>query len=125
MEQFLYILAALGFAAVFRHLLRTLFRAARYGTYVLYAREIAATRARRGDLTGLEEARGWAGIARRERLQAVGGAFLWLGLLLLPATIVPWALQVYSAYVLLWLIPARPMRRRHQGGEVPPTGWRP
>jgi hypothetical protein len=116
MELFFYILAALGFAAVLRYLLRSAFRAARYSAYMLYAREIAATRARRGDLTGLEEARGWGGIARREWLQAVGGAGFWLGLLIVPATILPRAVPFYAAYVVIWLVPLRrPRRQRTEG----------
>jgi hypothetical protein len=105
MEIPLLILAAVGFAAVVRRLLWSIFRAARHGAYVLYAREIAATRARRGDLTGLEEAREWAVRARRERLRALGEASLWLALLIIPLSFMSRPLPAFWIYSAIWLIP--------------------
>jgi hypothetical protein len=124
MEPLLLVFAAVGCAAAFRHLLWSAFRAARYGAYVLYAREIAATRARRGDLTGLEEARVWVGSARRERLQAMGRAGFWLALLLLPATLLSRSTPVYAAYTLFWLIPAPAWRRGGPDAGAPNGEWR-
>lgn len=123
MHLFLLILAAPGFAAVCRRLLRSVFRAARQGAYVLYAREIAATRARRGDLTGMEEAREWVGHARRERLQALGAVGLWFALLSWPLMVLRWSLPVYAVYSVAWLIPkAFPRGRKPSVPEATTSG---
>jgi hypothetical protein len=125
MELSLLILAAVGFAAVLRCLLRAAFRAARHGAYVLYAREIAATRSRRGDLTGLEEAREWAGQARKDRRQALGGVGFWLALLFLPLALLPRPVVVYATYAAIWLIPSTWRRGRTAPGVGRSRGGRP
>jgi hypothetical protein len=123
MQLALLILAAIGLVAVCRRLLRSIFRVAREGAYVVYAREIATTRARRGDLTGLEEAGEWVDHARNERLRALGGAGLWLALLTLPLLVLHQALPAYAAYSTIWLIPKEiPRRRDTRGGEATPSG---
>lgn len=105
MDSILIILAVAGCSAIVRRLLRSAYRAVREGTYVLYARELVAARARRGDLTGLEEAREWVVRARRGRRRALGEAGLWLVLLALPPYILPAPTMVYAACTALWVLP--------------------
>jgi hypothetical protein len=76
------------------------------GADALIAREVATTRAQRGDLTGLEEANFVRGEARRRRYVALGFLSFWAGLLVVP-TLTPWPSLLYAAYSLLWLLPHR------------------
>lgn len=103
------LLAAAGVIAVLLRLLRAVFAAMRGGVDAFIAHDVAATRAHRGDLTGGEDARAAAALARRRRLLSFGAACMWTGLLVVP-TLTPWPASLYAAYSLLWLIP-RP--RRH------------
>lgn len=125
MESTLLILAVAGCAAVLRRLLRSAFRAVRQWTYALYAGELVTARARRGDLTGLEEAREWVVRARRERRWALGEVSLWLVLLASPLYLLPEPELVYAFYVAFWAFPNDVTARRRQaqdggvgGGEV-------
>ena len=98
------LLAAAGVIAVVLRLLRALFASLHGGVEAFLAKDVADTRARRGDLTGLDDARLAADVARRRRLLALGAASLWLGLLLVP-TLTPWPAPLSAVYSLLWLIP--------------------
>lgn len=100
------LLAAAGVIAVMLRLLRALFATLRGGVDAFIARDVAETRAHRGDLTGVDDARAAAGLARRRRLIALGTACMWIGLLVVPA-LTPWPALLYAAYSLLWLIPRR------------------
>ncbi|HEX6307771.1 MAG TPA: hypothetical protein VFZ69_06245 [Longimicrobiales bacterium] len=104
----LVLLAVAGIAAVVLRLLRALFAALRGGVDAFLARDVADTRAQRGDLTGLDEASGAARAARRYRLLALGQALIWVVLLIVPE-LTPWPAPLYASYSLLWLLP-RPTR---------------
>jgi hypothetical protein len=106
METAVLILAVAGFVAVAARVLRALLGVLTVGADVLIAREVAATRANRGDLTGLEEAKLARGEARRRRYVALGVLSIWAGLLMVPA-LTPWPNFLYAAYSLLWLLPHR------------------
>jgi len=112
MESTLVIFAVAGCAAVVRCLVRAAYRAVRQGAYVLYARELATARARRGDLTGLEEAREWVVRARKERRRALGELILWLALLAVPLHLIPEPGVVYAAYGVFWIRPGHAALRR-------------
>ena len=71
----------------------------------------ADNRARRGDLTGLEEAGAWRTETRRRRRRAWLMGALWAVLLVVPLY-TPWSMALYSAYALLWLFEALLRRRR-------------
>lgn len=102
------LLAAAGILAVVLRLLRALFAGLRGGVDALLAGDVASSRAQRGDLTGLDEARSAVTQAQRRRLVALGQASVWIGLLLVPA-LTPWPAPLYASYSLLWLLP-RPTR---------------
>jgi hypothetical protein len=106
MDTAILLLAIAGFCAVALHLLRALLRVLTRGADAVLARELANTRAQRGDLTGLEEANLARGEARRRRYRALGVFSLWGGLLLVPQ-ITPWPRLLYATYSLLWLLPRR------------------
>lgn len=100
------LLAVAGFLAVALRAVRALFAALRGGVDAFLARDLADTRARRGDLTGLSDAEAARASARRYRVMALGFFFLWGGLLLVPP-LTPWPQLLYGAYSLLWLLPHR------------------
>jgi hypothetical protein len=106
MDTAVLILAVAGFAAVAARMLFALLRVLTRGADALMARDIAATRAQRGDLTGFEEANAARGVARRGRYAALGVLSIWAGLLLVP-TLTPWPIRLYAVYSLLWLLPPR------------------
>jgi hypothetical protein len=106
METAVLILAVAGFAAVAVRMVGALLRVLTRGADVLVAREVAAARAQRGDLTGLEEANLARGAARQRRYVALGVLSIWAGLLVVPA-LTPWPNLLYAAYSLLWLLPRR------------------
>jgi hypothetical protein len=109
MSTALTLLGVAGVAAVLLRLVRALFLALRGGVDAFLARDVADTRAQRGDITGLDEAHGAARDARRRRLAALGVASLWAGLLIVPV-LTPWPRMLYATYSLLWLLP-RPTAR--------------
>lgn len=111
MDTILTLLAATGIAAAIWHLVRAAFRFLRFGAAGLWTGEVARTHARRGDVTGLEEARRERESADRRRTRFGAEAVGWLILLLVPP-LTPWARHVYAAYTLLWLVPALRSRRR-------------
>jgi hypothetical protein len=100
------LLGAAGIIAVVLRLARALFGALRGGVDAFIARDVALTRAQRGDITGLDDAQAAAGLARRQRLLALGAASMWAGLLIVP-TLTPWPRLLYAGYSLLWLLPRR------------------
>jgi hypothetical protein len=106
MDTAVLILAVAGFGAVAARMLFALLRVLTRGADALMARDVAAARAQRGDLTGLEEANVARGAARRGRYVALGLLSIWAGLLLVPA-LTPWPRLLYAAYSLLWLLPPR------------------
>ncbi|HUH13048.1 MAG TPA: hypothetical protein VMK65_08055, partial [Longimicrobiales bacterium] len=75
------------------------------------ARELARTRARHGDVTGLSELRAAHGHARRARTVAVLRVALWSAILVAPA-FTPWPLTLYAASSLGWVLHWR--RDRHR-----------
>lgn len=101
------LLAIAGVIAVILRLLRALFATLRGGVDAFLARDVAGTRAQRGDLTGVDDAHETARAARRLRLLALGAASVWVGLLIVPV-LTPWPKLLYAGYSLLWLIPRRP-----------------
>lgn len=101
------LLAAAGVIAVMLRLLRALFATLRGGVDAFIAHDVAETRGQRGDLTGVDDARAAAALARRRRLLALGAACMWIGLLVAPV-LTPWPASLYAAYSLLWLIPRTP-----------------
>jgi hypothetical protein len=103
MELAVLILAVLGFVAVLLRSLKAAVAAASQGANALYAREMQATRARRGDVTGMEEARGWVVCACKGRRQAIVALAFWITLLALPLVLSRSPAPVYAAYSALWL----------------------
>ncbi len=105
MELSLHILAVLGFAAALVRWLRSAVSALERGIEAFHARQVAETRARRGDVTGTEEAAGAAARARRARRRFVGEFAFWTALLAWPAWLVESPAPVYAAYAVLWFLP--------------------
>jgi hypothetical protein len=106
MHTLLLILGIIGFTAVLTRGARTVFHLLHGGVESVVAGEVASARARRGDVTGLQDALDRKGAARRRRRAAVGGISLWGGMLLLPP-LTPWPATLYAAYSVLWLLPHR------------------
>jgi hypothetical protein len=109
MQFVLFLLAVAGFMAVLRRLGLAAFQALRGGVDSYLLREVASTRAERGDLTGLMEAQSLRKSQRIARWRSVAAVLLWLGALsvpLLTRTPVP----IYAVFSILWLLPVR--RRR-------------
>jgi hypothetical protein len=106
------LLAALGFAAAALRMVRSLFFTLHGGVDAFLARDLADTRAQRGDLTGVADARDAHATARRRRMLALGAASFWAGLLLVPP-LTPWPELLYASYSLLWLLPRRRIEHRH------------
>jgi hypothetical protein len=107
MNTAIILLAVAGVIAVGLRLVRALFATLRGGVDAFLAHDVADTRAQRGDLTGVDDARAAARVARKRRLLALGTASMWIGLLLVPV-LTPWPTLLYAGYSLLWLIPRRP-----------------
>jgi hypothetical protein len=101
-----FLLAAAGIAAVLLRAFGAVFAMLRGGVESFLAHDLAEIRARRGDLTGLEEAEALRVAARRHRLRAASVFGLWIGLLLVPL-LTPWPQGLFAAYALLWLLPRR------------------
>lgn len=106
METLITVLSLLGLGAAAWHVLRAAFRFLSVEASGIWARELAETRARRGDVTGLREAQDTAGLAARARRRALAEGLGWIALLLAPA-FTPWARTIYAGYALLWLVPWR------------------
>ncbi|MBI4544661.1 MAG: hypothetical protein HY703_05685 [Gemmatimonadetes bacterium] len=113
MELAITLLAVLGFGIVLLRLARASWRVARRGLELFLARAVAAARARRGDLTGMAEARERVAAARRSGLRAFLRLAAWLAVLAAPA-LIPWGQVVYASYFLAWLT-ARGVRELRAG----------
>ncbi|HUF50470.1 MAG TPA: hypothetical protein VMN60_06540 [Longimicrobiales bacterium] len=111
MNTALLLLAIAGFSAIALRALSALFATVRVGIDVFLARDAAATRRQRGDLTGLADANAARATARRRRYIALGFLSLWAGLLVVPA-LTPWPRALYAAYSALWLLPRRRLLAR-------------
>lgn len=106
MRVLLLLLGILGFIAVARHLAVAVLRLFRRGADEFMAGQIADIRARRGDLTGLSDAQVERTLAKRGRLAALGGVFLWTALLAAPP-LTPWPELLYAACNIFWVFPRR------------------
>jgi hypothetical protein len=111
MRTVVLLLSVAGFAAVALRAASALLNALRGGVESFLARDLAAVRARRGDLTGLQEAAELRGMARRHRLLALTAFSMWVALLVVPP-LTPWPELLYATYSLLWLAPRRIGRSR-------------
>lgn len=109
MDTLLTILAVAGVGAAVWHVVRSGFRILRHGATGLWAEELARTRARRGDVTGVQESRGRTEEIARVRRRVVMEGAGWLVLLVVPA-LTPWARPIYAVYAVLWAMPF--LRRR-------------
>jgi hypothetical protein len=105
------LLSVVGFAAVALRAASALLNVFRGGVESFLARDLAGIRARRGDLTGLQEAAELRGVARRHRMVALGAFSMWVVLLVVPP-LTPWPELLYATYSLLWLAPRRIGRTR-------------
>ena len=103
------ILAIAGFLAVARQLTQAVFILLKRSVDSFVLGEVAGERARRGDVTGLVEARAAKQERRRARLRSLLAVILWATLLALPLT-TRWTLQGFALYSILWLVPL--LRRR-------------
>jgi len=99
-------LAAVGFAGVAWRALRAGMRLLGSGAELLWANELARARARRGDLTGMDQADAEARDARRSRSHAALAVAFWLLLLTAPAA-TPWTRVLYAMLSLVWLMPRK------------------
>lgn len=104
MNTLLTILALAGIAAAAWHVLRAAFRFLRQEATGIWTDELARTRARRGDVTGLQETQRQAELVARTRRRALAEGVGWLALLTVPA-LTPWARTIYAAYAVLWTLP--------------------
>jgi len=99
-------LAISGVIAVLIRVGGALFVLLRRGAEGIIARELAATRMQRGDITGLADATTAHSEAKRRRFVATGLLFTWAGLLFVPP-LTPWPSLIYATYSVLWLLPRR------------------
>lgn len=113
MDAVLTAVAIAGFAAVAIRFVRALFALLRLGAEAFVAGQTAATRARRGDVTGMTEAEGRARATRRARTRAAGALLAWgLALAVPPAT--PWTRPLYVSYAGVWAVSWLWERRRRE-----------
>jgi hypothetical protein len=104
-DTILTILAIAGVAAAVWHLLRAAFRFLSHGATGLWVGELGRTRARRGDVTGLQDAERDRREARSRKNRAGLEATGWLVLLVAPS-LTPWARHIYAVCAVLWIVPA-------------------
>jgi hypothetical protein len=104
-DTILILLAIAGVAAAVWHLVRAAFGFLNHGAAGLWVGELGRTRARRGDVTGLQDAERDRRAAARRKNRAGVEAAGWLVVLVAPS-LTPWARHIYAACALLWLIPA-------------------
>ncbi len=97
-------LAVVGFAGVAWRALRAGIRLLDSVAELLWANELARARARRGDLTGMDQADAEARDGRRSRGRAALAVALWLLLLTAPAA-TPWTRVLYAMVSPVWLMP--------------------
>jgi hypothetical protein len=113
MEPALLILALFGLVALLGRVGMSLLRLLRGGAETLLAGEVVQARARRGDLTGLQEAEKWRGVMKRDRLRSSMALGFWLGVLI-GAPLAGVAREAYAACAVLWLLPGGLVRRRRR-----------
>ena len=111
MNTLLTILALAGIAAAAWHVVRAAFRFLRQEATGIWTDELARTRARLGDVTGLQETRREAVVVAGRRRRAIAEGVGWLALLAVPY-LTPWARTIYASYAVLWLLPFARRRRR-------------
>jgi hypothetical protein len=102
MKLLLIVLSVAGFLAALRRLVAALFSLFKGGVDAFLMGEVARSRADRGDVTGLLEARAWRRNTRRARARALLYVVFWAGLLIAPL-LTRITLPLYAAYALLWL----------------------
>ena len=110
MSIIVFVLAVYGFCAVFRQILVHAFVVLRRGVDGYVARQVAGTRARHGDVTGMQDAATAATAAQRRRRRSTLLLGFWLAALLLPA-LTTWPQGFYALYSMLWVLPLRTLRR--------------
>jgi hypothetical protein len=111
MRMVVLLLAVAGFAAVALRAASALLDVLRGGAESFLAGDLAGIRARRGDLSGLQEATELRKVARQRRMVALGAFAMWAVLLMVPP-LTPWPELLYAAYSLLWLAPRRIGRKQ-------------
>lgn len=104
MTLLLILLAIPGVLAVLLRLGWALVAAGKHSLEWYVARQITNQRAKRGDLSGLAEAKKVRDAAGRQQRRFGLHAAVWLLLLALPLFI-PGAIIVYPFYSVLWLLP--------------------
>ena len=104
MDFLVILLAVVGVAAV-------LYRAGRSALWSLWRGvdaylkgEVAEQHARRGDLTGMADAKKRHALARQRRWIAAGRLGVWVALLIVPV-FTSWTAALYASYSVLWLLP--------------------
>ena len=110
MRFLLLIFAIAGFLAVARQLTRAVFILLKRSVDTFVLREVAGERARRGDVTGLVEARAAKGERRRARFFSLLAVIGWAALLALPLTTRA-TLPGFALYSIFWIIPLLRKRR--------------
>src|SRR5262245_11974083 len=109
MRLLLLILAIAGFLAVARQLTRAVFILLKRSVDSFVLGEVAGERARRGDVTGVVEARAAKGERRRARFISLLAVIGWAALLALPLTTRA-TLPGFALYSIFWILPL--LRRR-------------
>jgi hypothetical protein len=109
MNLVLVILSVAGFVAALRRFLFSAFRLFKGGVDAFIAREVASSRAERGDVTGLMEARDWRSHTRKARFRAILLVLFWLAVLIAPL-LTRATVPIYAAYALLWFLPGTTQR---------------
>lgn len=112
MDTAVVLVAVAGFAAVALRAMKALLYVARFAAEAFLARNLADTRAQRGDLTGVADAAQARVVARRRRLAAVGSLLVW-GCLLIVPPLTSFPALLYASYSLLWLVPRRRTAVQH------------
>ncbi|MGH7471331.1 MAG: hypothetical protein ACRENP_25560 [Longimicrobiales bacterium] len=102
MNLLLIVLGVAGFLAALRRLVAALFSLFKGGVDAFLVGEVARSRADRGDVTGLQEARAWRRTTRRARMGALLRVVLWAVLLVVPL-LTRITVPLYAAYAALWL----------------------
>lgn len=105
------LLAVAGLAAVLVGTVRSALRLLGRGVEAYVAGQLADTRARRGDLTGMAEARDAVRRASRARLRGALVLAGWTAALVTPL-LVPWTRSAYAACAALWILHWSRERRR-------------
>lgn len=106
MTFLLAVIALPGIAAVLLRWSRAAFVTARHIIERFVAGQIADTRAKRGDISGMSEAEAIRQQSRAAAQRALWHLLFWSALLVFPLFL-PIAWIVYVLYGLLWFVPAR------------------